>query len=236
MLWSITSATDRGNGSTVNSANCCLRLFSYTRTSRQVSPGTSRCLLSFTVNGTSTKFVGTRSVNASGPCPPVATSGGVPSSCFCAAVVGNLFGTAPSSVAGAELSPFESGVVPAPGVTCPTPSPCGLGASGIVCGFGPSGIVCCCGASCCASVNTGCPAIMHAKAPANTLFLTTTTRKSPIPSSRAFTTQSFTNYQTTSATSPPPSPSTGSHTNHVLLGRPPAIQSYFSLLSCTHFS
>src|SRR6201996_6206820 len=160
----------------------------------------------------------------SGPCPPVATSGGGPSSCcFCAAVVGNLFGTAPSCDAGVELSPFESGVVPAPGVIGPTPSPCGLGASGIVCGFGPSGIVCCCGASCCASDTTGCPAIMHAKAPANTLFLTTTTRKSPIPSSRAFTTQSFTNYQTTSATSPPPSPSAGTCDDH-LLGRLPASQ------------
>ena len=97
-------------------------------------------------------------------------SGSFPSSTFCAAVSGSLLGTAASSEV--ELPPGVSSVVPRPGVTGSVGSVCGLGASGIVCGLGPSGSGCC-GALCCASPCPGCPSIMHTRAPANTLLLTT---------------------------------------------------------------
>ena len=67
-------------------------------------------------------------------------------------------------------------VVPIPGATGPT--------AGSPCGFGASGIDCCCGAALCPAVCcAGCPSIMHTKAPANTLFLTT---KPPYVPARSF--------------------------------------------------
>src|SRR5580704_7958823 len=222
MLWSITSATDKGNASVVNSANCCRRLFSYTRTSRHVSPATGLPLLSFTVNGISTKFTPVW-ITYSGPCPCGGISGCFPSSIFCAAVSGNLLGTAFSC--DVELvSPFESAVVPRPGVTGPAGSICGLGASGI-CGFGPSGICCCCVALCCARSSAGCPSPgcpsnAHTKAPANTLLLTT---RIPHTFQSGYRDPAQSIYQTTSAPSLPPSPTSNARSSLFPLDAPPSL-------------
>ena len=97
--------------------------------------------------------------------------------------------------------PFESTVVPRPGVTGPAGSPCGLGASGICCGFGPSGSWCC-AALCCACCCAGCPSTMHTKAPANMLLLATRIPHTVQPD---YWNQSPV-FQITSAAPPPPSP------------------------------
>jgi hypothetical protein len=193
------------------------------------------------VNGISTKFVCTVSVNACAPCPAAGTSGCCPSSAFCAAVSGSLLGTELSCEV--ELVfPFESGVVPRPGVTGLSGSICGRGASGI-CGFGPSGICCCGAALCCACScagwpSPGCPSNAHTKVPANTLLLTTP--NPPFTFQPAYRSRNLSSYQTTSAPPPPPSYPTTSDTPHspwthrppsTLRPAPSPLQAFFSKLS-----
>src|SRR5215469_15289888 len=121
-------------------------------------PATSLPLLSFTVKGTSTKFVCTMIVKAFGPSPEAGTSG-CASVGFVCEEEGSLLGTLSSGDAAVE-SLLESGVVPMPGLT-------ELAAGRLTCGRGASGIDCCPGVCCACG-----PSTIRATAPAKKLSRT----------------------------------------------------------------